>query len=428
MYSIHAETLKQLAEDSSLNPRSSQQIGNLIYDVLRFPVRKHQTEGGTSTYNTDEETLEELMLLHGEENKKGDLGKFALEETIACRKIDKVIQFLSTPIHPNGRFRTSYKLHGTETGRSSGGKSADYVVELESEDPVVFTKMRNGKLPNYGNSLQTIPKHGFKIGDTIYGKDIRKMFIPTPGYVFVEIDLSQAEARVDAVLANDLEFLPRFDTKPGVHCLTGSWLYNCDPNDIKKGTHEYHLAKTVRHAGERNMTPPRLVGIAYKNHIVVPLEEAGRLLDKFHATQPKIRGVFHKDIVDFLRQNRYLVAPNGRRRDFFARLDQNLYNEGISYLPQAVVSDQLKDAMLDTLYALYDEITFRYLAEMHDGCLAEVLEDDVELYANTFKELVEREIDFSTCSLPRDYKLSIPCEIEFSCKSWYDMKPLEMAQ
>jgi uracil-DNA glycosylase family 4 len=71
MYSIHAATLKELAEDNDLNPRSSQQIGNLIYDVLRFPVRKHQTDGGTSTYNTDEETLEELMLLHGEDNKKG---------------------------------------------------------------------------------------------------------------------------------------------------------------------------------------------------------------------------------------------------------------------------------------------------------------------------------------------------------------------
>ena len=42
------------------------------------------------------------------------------------------------------------------------------------------------------------------------GADIRKLFIPDPGYVFLEADLSQAEARVVALLAKDELLLKMF--------------------------------------------------------------------------------------------------------------------------------------------------------------------------------------------------------------------------
>ena len=82
------------------------------------------------------------------------------------------------------------------------------------------------------------------------------MFVPSYGYSFVEIDLSGAEARVDRVLSGNFD-LSIFDN-PGIHRLTGSLVFDCRPDEIKKGSHQYHLAKTVRHAGERNMKHGRL--------------------------------------------------------------------------------------------------------------------------------------------------------------------------
>lgn len=413
---VHGQYLNDLAQ-KEINYNSPKQVSDLIYGELKFPERKHQTQGGETTFSADEETLEELMILHGEENKKGLDGKSILEEVIACRKIYKLLGFINTPIHPDNRFRTSYKLHGTETGRSSGSKTADYILEVGDDGKLKVNK--KGNFPNYGNSLQTIPKHGFKIGDTIYGKDIRRMFVPSPGRMFVEVDLSQAEARVDAVLANDLEFLKQFDIKPGVHCLTGSWLFGCDAKDIKKGTLEYHLSKTTRHAGERNIQADGLVNLAYKGHISISRKQAQTLLATFHKAQPSIRGVFHREIREFVRDHRYLRSCNMRRRDFFARLDEGLYNEAISYLPQAIVADQMKQAMVDTVQVLPWVV---YLAEQHDGCLAELWPHEVNDYVKIFKGFVEREIDFIKCSLSRDFRLVIPCEVEISSKSWYDME------
>src|SRR5208282_3543059 len=116
------------------------------------------------------------------------------------------------------------------------------------------------------------------------------------GYNFVEVDLSGAEARVDAVLAgiNDLSYFER----PGIHKLTGSWCFDCQPNEIIKndlvpfGTinvDRYHVAKQVRHAGERNITE---AGLVTKLLWGLTVRQGKTLLDKFHQFQPEMRNVF----------------------------------------------------------------------------------------------------------------------------------------
>jgi hypothetical protein len=101
-----------------------------------------------------------------------------------------------------------------------------------------------------GHSFQTIGKHGFEVDGVTYGQNLRSIFIPSPGYYFVECDLSQAEARVDAVLAKDFDILRVFDSSTGIHRLTGSWVFNCSPHEIKKntlvdGVDCYHVSKTI---------------------------------------------------------------------------------------------------------------------------------------------------------------------------------------
>ena len=65
------------------------------------------------------------------------------------------------------------------------------------------------------------------------------------------------------------------------------------------------------------------------------------------------------------------------------------------------------------------------LAEAHDGFLAEMPIDRKEQYAKIFKKNVETEIDFSTCTLAREFKLVIPMEAEWSDESWQNLKKLE---
>ena len=403
LFNVYQNTLRSMLSDSEFNPRSPKQVTELIYDKLKYPIKRNKRGNPSS----EEEVLEELMVVHNHGNEEGTT---LLELVIACRKLAKVLEYINTYTHQDNRMRCSYNLSGTENGRTSANPSIDRLFIINEKGKV--------EMVDIGRSLQTITKHGFKVGSEVFGKDIRRMYVSKEGFSLVEGDLSQAEARVDAVLANDLDMLPVFDKPPGIHCITGSWVFGCQPSEIKKGTSEYHLGKTVRHAGERNMGPTRLAMMIHE-----PLSFCTNLLAKFHTNQPKIRRIFHNDVREFIKGNLFLQSPTGRRRDFFGRLDEHLYNEAISYLPQAIVSDTTKQAMnLLRNHLLKDEFEaglWRFNCETHDACMAEVRDDFVPTYAESLKKAMEQEIDFTTCSLSRDFKLKIPCEVKVG-RNWQD--------
>lgn len=404
-----------------INPLSDKQVNRMIYDELKFkPVRGvKKTKSGA--WSTDEESLE-LLAWIGECPSWRD-GNEIIKTTIACRKIHKVIEYLESTLHPDGRLRCEYNLVGTKNGRTNAAETTDYYLKRDpKKKKIIF------KLENIGRSFQTIAKHGFTVEGEEYGKDIRSMFVPTPGYDFVECDLSQAEARVDAVLAKDFDILDVFDGPVGIHRLTGSWVYGCDSSEIKKGLwidpqsgvgeDRYHVSKTVRHAGERNMKEDRLMMMLHK-----PIRDCAKILKTFHTKQPNIRGVFHREVGNCVKETRILIFPNGRRRDFFGRIDDHTINEAISTLPQGIVGDQLKFSFIKTFAECGDWA--RPIVEAHDGCLAEVAIGRKEEYARIFEKNVVTPIDFTNCSLSRDFKLIIPMEADWSDENWKNLGRLE---
>ncbi len=413
LYSIYVGKLRKLCGSSVINPLSSVQIGTLVYEELGWEVVrgvKHSKKSGKPS--ADEESLEILMW---SSRCNSNLGRAILRTIIDCRKFHKCIEFLSLPTYPDGRHRCEFNLAGAETGRTTAGETSDYYLYYDKGKI---------KLGNMGHSFQTIGKHGFEVSGETYGKDLRSIFVPSPGYSFVECDLSQAEARVDAVLAKDFDILKIFDSATGIHRLTGSWVFGCEPNEIKKndlvdGVDRYHVSKTVRHAGERNMSPMRLMMMIAKE-----MRFCVEVLKKFHDNQPNIKHVFHAEIREQIQRDRLLVAPNGRRRDFFGRINEETVNQGISQLPQSIVTDYMKAALPKVLSECREFM--RPLSEAHDGFLSEIKHGHEEQYGRSFKKHVEVGIDFRSCSLSRDFELVIPMEVESSSTNWQNMKGLKL--
>ena len=149
------QTISLIAEEH-INILSPAQVGRFIYDVLKCPKQTHTTDAGKITYSTDEDSIEELYVnrVTNESIRK------LLKELIVGRKIAKIIQFLESPISPDGRMRTSYKLHGTKTGRTSAGKSIE---------PYFYIDGSKIKEKDCGGSFQTIPKHGYEFGSERIG-------------------------------------------------------------------------------------------------------------------------------------------------------------------------------------------------------------------------------------------------------------------
>ena len=407
--------------------RSPQKLGDLIFNILKYPPRYKTTEGGKKNFQTDKDTLDGLMILYGESNKLKADGRRILGYIIACRKITGVLNYLKTPLHLDGTFRSSYNLAGTETGRTSASKTIDSLLEVDAKGKLIWP------MKKIGRSLQTITKHGFDIdgelydavGDERLGSDLRSMYIPRKGYYFGEGDLSQAEARVVAVLAEDFELLASFDQKPKIHAKTAALIFGVDANTITSswpvipdiGMTYYDLGKRARHAGNYNMGGFRLAQMTH-----IDIEQCREILIIFHAANPKIRGVFHADVYEQLKKTQTLTTPFRRTRQFFERLNDTTVKKGYAHIPQSTVSDQVKFSFP----AIRRRAPWAPLVyEGHDAAMAEIPIGREKEFRDIFKEEVEKPINFSRCSLSRDYDLSIPCEFHIGEKNWQEMVELK---
>jgi len=437
LYESNLVLLRTLCGNSEYNPNSTKQVGALIYEQLGFPVRKHTLDNGVEAYDTDKQTLDDLHINHPNDNYQGKVGVEILERQIISRKLAKGLEYINTPLHPDGTFRGSSNMAGAETGRSSFSKTIDEVI-LSDEERTVNERRDNKWTRRLGRSLQTITKHGFEIDKELFddykstkiANDLRSMFVPHKDYLFVECDGKGAEARAVFVLAEDYEALAAMDQKPALHAKTIGLILGIDPRTITKkepivpkiNTPYYELGKRIRHAGHNGMRAFRL-----SQYIHMPLTYCENLMNKFHESNPKIHANFHEPLMEIVRTKRELINPNGRRRTFFGKLNDSLYQEAKSCIQQGVISDVTKF----TMWRIKEDLEgynkrYKFLTEQHDGILTEVHKDNVVPFVYTFKKHYERDVDFTNCSLSRNFKLSIPVEVSISETNWQYLEETEI--
>jgi len=195
------------------------------------------------------------------------------------------------------------------------------------------------------------------------------------------------------------------------------------------------VGKTLRHAGHlgagkrRAATSVNTDARKFKIDITITEATAGHALKIFHEKQPNIRGVFQAEVIKCLEKDRRLIAPvpygidapHGGDRLFMERWGDELNRQAFSYIPQRAVSDNTKMAAIRIKKRIPK---IRIVLEAHDGLIFCVPKYRVMAYGPIIKEEMEREIDFTNCSLPRR-KLSIPCELETGM-NYMDFKGLTL--
>ena len=83
-----------------------------------------------------------------------------------------------------------------------------------------------GRLSSTEPNLQNIPVR------TELGSEIRKMFVPKDGWVFVDADYSQIELRVLAHIANDAHMQAAFTSGMDIHTATAAQVFHVAPEDV----------------------------------------------------------------------------------------------------------------------------------------------------------------------------------------------------
>ena len=316
---MHEKLNKVVGKD--LNPNSPKQMKEFLYEDLKLPK---QYGWGTfqgkraKVLSTDEDAIETLQKLTNNP---------VLKLVLDIRKAGKLLgTYIRAPLDPDGRMRCSYRITGTETGRLASSKS----------------------VYRTGTNLQNVPR----------GPLVRGMFIPDEGMKFVAPDLSQAEARVVAYLAQDKKLQSIFEVNNGdVHKYNAAVFFKKRMEDITGG--ERDIAKTLVHASNYKIGPK-----TFAKEIGVSVDRAQALLNQYYASYPRIK-MWHREVEEELRKTRILTTPLGRRRMFFGRWSPELVRDATAYIPQSTISDILNMGIVRASNNLPQG--WEMLLQQHDG-------------------------------------------------------------
>lgn len=272
-----------------------------------------------------------------------------------------------------------------------------------------------------------LPFHNLtKHGDV--GADIRSMLIVDEGTCFLEVDKAAAEPRIVALLSRDETLLKMFDEGLDVHRYTAAYLFNKKEEEISKEMR--FTGKTCRNGYSFDMGKGELSkdfnAKAKRFHINAHLTEwgAGELLKKFDALAPGVKQIFHKEVQECLaKNNRILVNPYGRPRQFLARWDEQLFKGAYAQIPQSTVRDDVGNAIICFRKRYLDKHGEKphIVVESHDAIVVrEKLERERET-AIMLNEEFSQPIDFSRCSLKRGI-LKTKAEVKISYTNYMDFK------
>jgi DNA polymerase I-like protein with 3'-5' exonuclease and polymerase domains len=255
----------------------------------------------------------------------------------------KSLQVLETEIDNDWRWRCSYNIGGTTTGRFSSSKSPF----------------------GTGNNFQNI------------AEQLRRVFIPDPGFKLYGIDKAQSEARdvgwFCGIVLGDWSYLDACESGD-LHTYVTRLVYpDWDwTGDLRKdrqiAERRFYRLFTFRDASKRLGHGTNYLGspAELSRQIRIPLPLVKEFQARYFTAFPCINQM-HAWISQQIQRERYLVNSFGRRRDIFDRPDTNdTLKAAVAYMFQSATGDALNLGML-RLWHRFRGGPIQLLSQLHDA-------------------------------------------------------------
>jgi len=379
-----------IGKGSSLvyNPAGVEQTKIVLYDLCKLPKRMLKKK------LTIEEDKLKTLVVH---DKRGIVVRL-----LTITKHSTIISILER-MKPgeDGRLRTFLNPAGTENARLSSA---------------------GGFLEPFSTNLQNLPKRE-AAKDPKY--DVRRCVIPDEGCVFIEGDLSQAEAMVTAYTADDIPLIRRWEHESfDVHKWMASVAFEKDMSEVTKQERNY-IGKTVSHAanyGTGAKTYMQAVnGESDTTGFTITLEFAEKALANVHRARPALKRWWRR-VDATLRREGSLTSVWGRKRTFFGRRQGNgwldhTHKEAIAFEPQSTVADVLNKGLL-AWWERFDGRLGLTLLQIHDAVLIQTEKPKRAMAARALRECLTIPMQFG------ERELTIPVDVSWSAKSWGEMEEL----
>ena len=349
------------------NINSTKQLGEILFEKLRLPVVKKTKSG----YSTDVDVLEKLKQEHP-----------VIEKLLEYRQLMKLnstyVEGMKPYINPKTkRIHSFFHQTITATGR------------ISSTEP----------------NLQNIPTR-FELG-----KQLRKVFKPAEGSIYIDADYSQIELRVLAHISNDEHMVQAFNNGEDIHKQAASKVFNTPIDEVTK--EQRSNAKAVNFGivyGISDFGLGEQLGISRK--------KAKQYIEQYLEQYSGIKK-FMTDIVEHAKETGYVETLFKRRR-YIPELKSNNYmvrqfgqRAAMNTPIQGTAADIMKIAMINVLKELKKRnMKSKIVLQVHDEMMIEAVLEEVEEVKEILKNCMETAIT-----------LNVPLIAEVSeATNWYDCK------
>ena len=340
---------EQIIEEAGVdfNISSPKQLGEVLFDRLHLPHGKKTKTG----YSTAADVLESL----------------ASEYTIVANVLE---------------YRTLTKLKSTYGEGLVAFIKPDGRIHGEFNQTVTATGRISSSQPN----LQNIPIR------MEIGRQIRKVFVPKDGCVFLDADYSQIELRVLAHMSGDEKLIDAYRSAEDIHTMTASQVFHV-PVDMV-------TPEMRRNAKAVNF------GIIYgissfglSNDLSISVSEAKQYIDSYFHTYPKIK-TFLDNLVQSAKDKGYSETILGRKRPIPDLSSKNFrlrsFGERVAMNApiQGTAADIMKIAMIRVFNELYSRnLKSRLILQVHDELLIETYKDEVDEVKSILEEAMTKAVE-----------------------------------
>ena len=340
---------EQIIEEAGVdfNISSPKQLGEVLFDRLHLPHGKKTKTG----YSTAADVLESLA-------PEYTIVANVLEYRTLTKLKSTYGEGLVAFIEPDGRIHGEFNQTVTATGRISSSQ------------------------PN----LQNIPIR------MEIGRQIRKVFVPKDGCVFLDADYSQIELRVLAHMSGDEKLIDAYRSAEDIHTMTASQVFHV-PVDMV-------TPEMRRNAKAVNF------GIIYgissfglSNDLSISVSEAKQYIDSYFHTYPKIK-TFLDNLVQSAKDKGYSETILGRKRPIPDLSSKNFrlrsFGERVAMNApiQGTAADIMKIAMIRVFNELYSRnLKSRLILQVHDELLIETYKDEVDEVKSILEEAMTKAVE-----------------------------------
>lgn len=340
---LEKEIYERAGEEFNIN--SPKQLGVVLFEKLKLPLFPYGKKTKTG-YSTSADVLEKLKIEDP-----------IVEKILEYRQLTKLkstyADGLFEYIDADGRIRTTFNQMVTATGR------------LSSTEP----------------NLQNIPIR------TELGRELRKVFVPKEGCVFVDADYSQIELRILAALSGDEKLIGAYRDARDIHTATASAVFHVPYDEVSPDLRR--RAKAVNFGVVYGIS-----SFGLSNDLDIPMKEAEQYIKDYFVTYPGIKA-YLDGLVESAKATGCAVTAYGRKRPIPELSSTNFMQRQLGERMamnspiQGTAADVIKIAMVRVDARLRSEIPeAKLILQVHDELLVET---PVQL-AGKVRELLEEEM------------------------------------